>query len=43
MFLFSLQNNMIMLDDETLTVEQAGIEDSQQILIEGNEKKKKKY
>jgi hypothetical protein len=26
---------MVMLDDETLTVEQAGIEDSQHILIEG--------
>ncbi|XP_060562624.1 ubiquitin carboxyl-terminal hydrolase 32-like [Ruditapes philippinarum] len=28
------ENNMMMLDDETLTVEHAGIEDSQQILIE---------
>ena len=30
-----MQNNTTLLDDENLTVEEAGVEDNQQILIEG--------
>lgn len=30
-----LQNNMTLLDDDSVTVEQAGIEDSMALLIEG--------
>lgn len=39
LFFFSLQQNMTLLEDECMTVEESGIEENQQILIEG----KKKY
>ena len=34
----SLQNNTTLLEDENQTVEEAGIEDGQQVLIEGTVK-----
>ena len=33
---FSFQQNMTLLEDECMTVEESGIEENQQILIEGN-------
>ena len=34
-FIVIFQNNSTLLDDENLTVDEAGVEDNQQILIEG--------
>ena len=34
-FIVKFQNNSTLLDDENLTVDEAGVEDNQQILIEG--------
>lgn len=41
LFFFSLQQNMTLLEDECMTVEESGIEENQQILIEGKKKNKK--